>query len=218
MAPKSTTSDTKFLFFIYQTDEEISANESFRFYLNDQIISLSSTRSTPSEVTNLINKTEQNTLRVISYSTSEAVIEILSVTPLPCLDNPPLFQSKSQILNSLKSDTADAECQIDRVVVSLTCPLSLTRLQTPVKFATCQHAQCLDYTSLLPFITTLLNKNLPLHCPLCADPIDKSNLLLDGLMLDILKSYPQSTSVCINLEDGSCTLLDPFNNKFTVIE
>eukprot|EP00658_Telonema_sp_P-2_P062883 TRINITY_DN5154_c0_g1_i1.p1 TRINITY_DN5154_c0_g1~~TRINITY_DN5154_c0_g1_i1.p1 ORF type:complete len:336 (+),score=46.79 TRINITY_DN5154_c0_g1_i1:234-1241(+) len=67
--------------------------------------------------------------------------------------------------------------------ISLRCILTRTRIRVPARGASCNHLQCFD-------LENVLNANMWLRdvkCPLCNQPLDLGNLIVDGYMADIIQ-------------------------------
>ncbi|KAL7065560.1 hypothetical protein AAHC03_05852 [Spirometra sp. Aus1] len=79
--------------------------------------------------------------------------------------------------------TEDADLVIENTLpVQLLCPLSKCRIDLPVRGQNCQHIQCYDANTYL-----LINERKPAwKCPVCDVPAPFHELLVDGLMLEIL--------------------------------
>eukprot|EP00897_Mesotaenium_endlicherianum_P001141 jgi/Mesen1/11027/ME000098S10425 len=68
-------------------------------------------------------------------------------------------------------------------VLSLACPLSNVRIQTPVKGESCRHHQCFDFDSFVD-----INQMVPLwRCPCCGDLLSPGDLRLDNSFLAVLE-------------------------------
>ena len=82
--------------------------------------------------------------------------------------------------------------------VPLACPLSMGRIDVPVRAATCNHAQCFDLASLLMAGSTT---GVPKwQCPVCSAPATIDGLEIDMTIQHALKSAPRAKF--IDLEEG----------------
>jgi hypothetical protein len=94
---------------------------------------------------------------------------------------------------------------------SLRCPLSLMRIELPVKGKDCKHIQCFDANSYLQ-----INKNHPkFDCPVCNKKVYFSSLVVDSYFLKILgevQSQPDVDEVLI-LPDGTYNIVPPKEEK-----
>ena len=86
----------------------------------------------------------------------------------------------------------------------LRCPLSLRRLETPVRSPSCRHARCVE----LSCLASLAKRPGWVVCPLCpqlgdSDMIDVMDFRVDGFMARILRSVPMSCDSVSVKVDGS---------------
>ncbi|KAM7286536.1 E3 SUMO-protein ligase PIAS3-like [Ixodes scapularis] len=78
----------------------------------------------------------------------------------------------------------DENTVVDFITLSLTCPLSKTRLKVPCRGARCSHAQTFDAMAYLELNESTLR---PLwRCPVCNRSIKVEELRIDLLVLEIL--------------------------------
>ena len=84
------------------------------------------------------------------------------------------------------------------MVLSLKCPISTLRMDTPVRASSCRHNQCFDVTSYLQ-----MQEQAPTWlCPICNNAAPFSNLVVDEFVLDILKNTPKSLEQITIEPDG----------------
>lgn len=69
----------------------------------------------------------------------------------------------------------DAEIEMSSQVLSLKCPLSYMRLDTPCRATTCTHVQCFDACSYLQ----LQQQGPQWLCPVCSKPAPFERLAID---------------------------------------
>lgn len=114
--------------------------------------------------------------------------------------------------DTCNSNSDELELLEDTLKFSLKCPISLTRISIPVRFITCNHAQCFDLTSWQQLTRSILNlrnqnkKNLAkINCPICFNGEKKEEeLQIDGLFKKILDSSEKNdVSVELYLKDGN---------------
>ena len=84
----------------------------------------------------------------------------------------------------------------------LTCPLSSTRIQTPVRGTLCQHDQAIDLKSFLDW-ASILGK--PWACPICTVPMSSCMLVWDQRVQQLLSSTAESSSDKRVHGDGGAT-------------
>lgn len=84
----------------------------------------------------------------------------------------------------MRKQAADPDIEVGSRVVSLKCPLSYTRIQTPCRGVGCRHNQCFDANSYLQ-----LQEQAPTWtCPQCNKSTPWDQLVVDQYILDILSS------------------------------
>ncbi|KAG8796347.1 SUMO ligase siz1 [Ceratobasidium sp. 428] len=100
----------------------------------------------------------------------------------------PRERGKQSIIRRLMSTDVDVESGSH--VVSLRCPISQTRINTPCRSSKCQHYQCFDAKSWLQFVELQAGDN---KCPICnVTIISQAELIVDGYFDEILKSIPST--------------------------
>ncbi|MED6156478.1 hypothetical protein PIB30_014697 [Stylosanthes scabra] len=83
--------------------------------------------------------------------------------------------------------------------ISLNCPISFTRIKTPVKGRSCNHFQCFDFDNFIK-----MNSTLPSwRCPRCSQYVSYVDIRLDRNMVEILKDVGENITEVIVLADGS---------------
>eukprot|EP01084_Bolivina_argentea_P104579 187250_1 len=68
-------------------------------------------------------------------------------------------------------------------VISLRCPLSTAKIQTPIRGTNCLHSQCIDLKTFLLFS----HDTGVWQCPVCLNPLTFNQIFIDNKMNDILK-------------------------------
>ncbi|KII65513.1 E3 SUMO-protein ligase PIAS2 [Thelohanellus kitauei] len=112
------------------------------------------------------------------------------------LNNPMISIDQSlAILKQPKSDDQDIQFE-GKLVVSLRCPISLTIMQTPVRFMQCKHVQCFDLESYL----SLMLQYPTFICPVCEFKGSLKTLHVDQFMKKILHENPDCGSVSIEMD------------------
>ncbi|KAL3190472.1 hypothetical protein MRX96_019990 [Rhipicephalus microplus] len=97
--------------------------------------------------------------------------------------------------------TIGEDVAITRFHVSLTCPLSRTRMTVPSRGRLCKHLDCFDGSSYLQ-----VNERRPTWtCPVCCKPASLSSLVVDQLFTDILANAPGDCNGVVLHADGSWT-------------
>lgn len=96
--------------------------------------------------------------------------------------------SKPSVLLELTRKAHDAEIEMSSQVLSLKCPLSYMRLDTPCRATTCTHVQCFDACSYLQ----LQQQGPQWLCPVCSKPAPFDRLAIDEYVKDILDNTSRS--------------------------
>ncbi|KAF3770445.1 hypothetical protein M406DRAFT_354454 [Cryphonectria parasitica EP155] len=96
--------------------------------------------------------------------------------------------SKGSVIKELTKKAHDAEIELSSQVLSLKCPLSYMRLNTPIRATTCTHVQCFDATSYLQ----LQQQGPQWVCPVCSKSAPFERLAIDEYVRDILNNTPTS--------------------------
>ncbi|KAG4134078.1 hypothetical protein ERO13_D08G134400v2 [Gossypium hirsutum] len=83
--------------------------------------------------------------------------------------------------------------------ISLKCPISRTRIKTPVKGHACKHLQCFDFNNYVN-----INSRRPSwRCPHCNQHVCYTNIRVDQNMVKVLKEVAEDVSDVIISADGS---------------
>ncbi|PNX96964.1 E3 sumo-protein ligase pli1-like protein [Trifolium pratense] len=92
------------------------------------------------------------------------------------------------------SDIVEGESRI-----SLNCPISFTRIKTPVKGCSCKHFQCFDFDNFVE-----INCKRPSwRCPHCNQYVCYTDIRLDRNMIEILEKVGDNVMEVIVHVDGS---------------
>ncbi|KAM7269469.1 hypothetical protein ACFE04_024966 [Oxalis oulophora] len=83
--------------------------------------------------------------------------------------------------------------------ISLNCPISYTRIRTPVKGHSCKHLQCFDFDNFVD-----INLRRPSwRCPHCSRPVCYTDIRLDQNMVKVLREVGNRVADIIISADGS---------------
>ncbi|KAL1481524.1 hypothetical protein MTO96_034410 [Rhipicephalus appendiculatus] len=97
--------------------------------------------------------------------------------------------------------TIGDDVAITRFHVSLTCPLSRTRMKVPCRARSCKHLDCFDGSNYVQ-----VNERRPKWtCPVCGMRAPLSSLVVDQLFAHILANVPGDCDGVVLHEDGSWT-------------
>ncbi|KAK2461956.1 hypothetical protein APHAL10511_006419 [Amanita phalloides] len=98
----------------------------------------------------------------------------------------------------LQSVTEDDDIVAGPQKMSLKCPLSFVRIDTPARSSRCVHSQCFDATSWF----SVMEQTTTWLCPVCERVLDSKDLIVDGYFDEILKQTPTSVEDVIVEPDG----------------
>ena len=95
--------------------------------------------------------------------------------------------SKDLIIKSLggvnNTKLLDSDLTVTSLTVSLLCPLTMLRINVPVRSVYCTHVQCFDIFNYLQ-----INEFKPTwKCPICADKAPFNTLMIDSMFKKILR-------------------------------
>ncbi|KAH8024081.1 hypothetical protein HPB51_021426 [Rhipicephalus microplus] len=97
--------------------------------------------------------------------------------------------------------TISDDVAITRFHVSLTCPLSQSRMKVPCRARSCRHLDCFDGFNYLQ-----VNERRPTWtCPVCMMRAPLSSLVVDQVFAHILANVPNDCDGVVFHEDGSWT-------------
>ncbi|XP_043696227.1 E4 SUMO-protein ligase PIAL1-like isoform X3 [Telopea speciosissima] len=136
-----------------------------------------------------------NLLQVVGQFNGNYIIVIafMSVISSP---GTPVLQDYVQPVAAVDSDS---DVIVGPSRISLNCPISHTRIRTPVKGHLCKHHQCFDYDNFLE-----INCRRPSwRCPDCNHSVCYTDLRIDRNMVKVLEEVAEGISDVIILVDGS---------------
>mmetsp|Transcript_47849 Transcript_47849/g.113694 ORF Transcript_47849/g.113694 Transcript_47849/m.113694 type:complete len:865 (+) Transcript_47849:139-2733(+) len=115
-----------------------------------------------------------------------------------------LKESKAKVVELMQQQDAAGGAGSERV--SLTCPLSLTRISTPARGAACQHLQCFDLE------TFVWRKEGT--CPVCGLTLETPlGLLVDAYMTEILSKVQEKGNEVTFDADGGWKIAEQRSRK-----
>ncbi|KAJ6604600.1 PINIT domain-containing protein [Mycena vulgaris] len=98
----------------------------------------------------------------------------------------------------ISSMTIDEDIVAGPQKMSLKCPLSYMRVNTPCRSRKCTHSQCFDATSWF----SVMEQTTTWLCPVCERTLDCKDLIIDGYFDEILKQSPESVEDVVVEADG----------------
>ncbi|KAK0586271.1 hypothetical protein LWI29_003965 [Acer saccharum] len=164
--------------------------------VNDRTnVSMDAGPQLPSNVTSML-KFGTNLLQLVGqfnghYTVVVAFMSIASSLEIPVLQD--YLQSGNTIQDS-DSDLIEGPSRI-----SLSCPISYTRIRTPVKGHSCKHLQCFDFSNFVE-----INSRRPSwRCPHCNQYVCYTDIRVDQNMVKVLREVGENVTDVIISADGS---------------
>ncbi|KAF8605057.1 hypothetical protein BDV93DRAFT_470937 [Ceratobasidium sp. AG-I] len=108
-------------------------------------------------------------------------------------------RTKEVILKTMKEAAKiDNDIEAGPQKMSLKCPASYIRINTPCRSSTCVHPQCFDAENWL----SMMEQTTTWACPVCDKTLNTDELIVDMYFDDILKCTPDSVEDVIVEADG----------------
>ncbi|MCJ1472835.1 SUMO ligase siz1 [Lambiella insularis] len=162
----------------------------------------------PAEITNLLRKRAgyENTLNITYALTNKdqkfyAVVNLVKQHPAEQLVaklKTGRSISKEQVVREMITKSQDNDIVATSSIMSLKCPLSTLRIDTPCRSTICTHNQCFDALSFLQ----LQEQGPTWTCPVCNKTISFQALQVDQYVNDILRSTSRSVDQVTMEPDG----------------
>ncbi|XP_004511552.1 uncharacterized protein [Cicer arietinum] len=148
----------------------------------------------PTSVTSML-KFGTNLLQAVGQFNGNYIILVAYMNAAPLPEHPVLPPDYVQpAVTSVDSDIIEGASRI-----SLNCPISFTRIKTPVKGHSCKHFQCFDFDN----FTNINSKRPSWRCPHCNQYVCYTDIRLDRKMIEILKNVGENVLEVIVHADGS---------------
>ncbi|XP_017407254.1 E4 SUMO-protein ligase PIAL2 isoform X4 [Vigna angularis] len=149
----------------------------------------------PTDVTAML-KFGTNLLQAVGQFNGRYIVLVAYMSFTPLHEDPVLQDYLQPAVTSIDfdSDIVEGASQI-----SLNCPISFTRIKTPVKGRSCKHFQCFDFNNFI----SINSKRPSWRCPHCNQYVCYADIRLDRNMVEILKNVGESITEVIVLADGS---------------
>ncbi|KZT30596.1 hypothetical protein NEOLEDRAFT_1126188 [Neolentinus lepideus HHB14362 ss-1] len=118
------------------------------------------------------------------------------------------YRSREDVLAKMKqAGSEDDDIVAGAQKMSLKCPLSYMRIQTPTRSAVCVHSQCFDATSWF----SMMEQTTTWLCPVCERVLNVDDLIVDGYFDDILKNTSEDVEDVVVEANGEWHTTD---NKY----
>ncbi|GFE54789.1 MIZ zinc finger domain containing protein [Babesia ovis] len=100
--------------------------------------------------------------------------------------------SKKRIIDLINNQGGDDEviCIEKGYKIELNCPITLSRIEIPTRGKHCKHLQCFDLHAYLQVMQNMSTFNARWKCPECPLIVKPKDLVIDGYVLQILKTLP----------------------------
>ncbi|KAF5190673.1 E4 sumo-protein ligase pial2 [Thalictrum thalictroides] len=203
---KSPSLQEKIRLFVVQTDNIMTSSclispQKVNFLLNGKgvdrriDVSMDSGPQLPTNVTTML-RIGTNLLQAIGYFSGNYIIAIAFMTVMASSDMPALQDYVQPVAAVLESDSEIIEGSSR---ISLNCPISFTRIKTPVKGQLCKHRQCFDFENYVQ-----INSRRPSwRCPHCNQSVCFLDIRIDQNMVKILGEVAGNVTDVIVSADGS---------------
>ncbi|RPD55819.1 hypothetical protein L227DRAFT_532655 [Lentinus tigrinus ALCF2SS1-6] len=166
----------------------------------------------PPDLAKVVRMTQSSTNRVeIIYVNSQQptppkkyylvvmLVEVTTVDQLVDRLRKGKYKRREDILADMnKSASEDDDIVAGHQKMSLKCPLSYMRIQTPCRSSSCVHPQCFDAMSWF----SVMEQTTTWMCPVCEKVLNVEDLMIDGYFDDILKQTPEDVEDVIVEADG----------------
>ncbi|KAF9229229.1 hypothetical protein BS17DRAFT_771202 [Gyrodon lividus] len=173
----------------------------------------------PADLGKMVRTTGQNRVEMVYVNSQQPVqpkkfymtvllVEVTTVAQLVNrLEKGNFCSSEDVLAKMVKASNDDDEIVAGPQKMSLKCPLSFMRVQTPCRSVLCVHPQCFDATSWL----SCMEQTTTWLCPVCEKVLNPDDLIIDGYFDEILKETSEDADDVIVENDGQWHTSD---NKF----
>ncbi|GMH22678.1 hypothetical protein Nepgr_024521 [Nepenthes gracilis] len=147
-------------------------------------------------VINTMLKYGTNLLQAVGHSEGHYIVLVAFMNIVTCSDLPPVRDYAQLVSAALDSDSEIIEGPSR---ISLNCPISRTRIITPVKGHQCKHHQCFDLSNYIQ-----INSRRPAwRCPCCNQSVCYTDICINQCMVKILQEVSEDVIDVIISADGS---------------
>lgn len=165
----------------------------------------------PADISKLVRSTGQNRVEMVYVNSQQPVqpkkfylmvflVEVTTVAQLVDRLKKGKYRSCEDIMAQMRAKAAidDDDIVAGPQKMSLKCPLSFTRVETPCRSALCVHSQCFDATSWF----SIMEQTTTWLCPVCEKVVNPDDLIIDGYFDQILRDTPEAVDDVIVENDG----------------
>ncbi|CAL9214226.1 unnamed protein product [Arabidopsis halleri] len=161
-------------------------------------ISMESGPQLPTNVTALLNP-GANLLQAIGCFRGSYLIAIAFMDVIPLPDKPLL---KDYVHPEVIESNSDCDIIEGPSRISLSCPISRTRIKLPVKGHVCKHLQCFDFWNYVNMNT----RRPSWRCPHCNQSVCYTDIRVDQKLRKILEEVGSNAADVVISADGTWTV------------
>ncbi|PIA49155.1 hypothetical protein AQUCO_01300189v1 [Aquilegia coerulea] len=203
---KASSLQEKIRLFVVQTDNIMTSSclispQKVNFLLNGKgvdkriDVSMDTGPQLPTNVTTML-RYGTNLLQAIGHFSGNYIIAVAFMTVIASSEVTALQDYVQPVAAALESDSEVIEGSSR---ISLNCPISFTRIKTPVKGQLCKHRQCFDFENYVE-----INSRRPSwRCPHCNQSVCYLDIRIDQSMVKILREVAVNVADVIVSADGS---------------
>ncbi|KAL5749969.1 hypothetical protein ACOSP7_024572 [Xanthoceras sorbifolium] len=149
----------------------------------------------PTNVTAML-KFGTNLLQVVGQFNGHYIVVVAFMSMASSLEIPVL---QDYLQSGITIQDSDSDIIEGPSRISLNCPISYTRIRTPVKGHSCKHLQCFDFSNFVH-----INSRRPSwRCPHCNQHVCYTDIRVDQNMVKVLREVGENVTDVIISADGS---------------
>ncbi|KAI6238222.1 hypothetical protein M3Y99_00721500 [Aphelenchoides fujianensis] len=115
-----------------------------------------------------------------------------------------VYEETRQMIRKMLRGNEEDDIAMDKLRVSLICPLSRTKMTFPSRSKNCTHLQCFDLYNFLQ----MMEKRPTWKCPVCAQSCLYSSLVVDNYFKEIISKVGGKAKEVELLTDGGWRMVD----------
>ncbi|KAG8219763.1 E3 SUMO-protein ligase [Butyriboletus roseoflavus] len=164
----------------------------------------------PADLGRMVRMNGQNRLEMVYVNSQQPVqpkkfymtvflVEVTTVAQLVDRLKKGKYRGSQDVISKMfRPSNDDDEIVAGPQKMSLKCPLSFMRVQTPCRSMLCVHSQCFDATSWF----SCMEQTTTWLCPVCEKVLSPDDLIIDGYFDQILKDTPEDVDDVVVENDG----------------
>ncbi|KAK2664162.1 hypothetical protein Ddye_002736 [Dipteronia dyeriana] len=164
--------------------------------VNDRTnVSMDAGPQLPTNVTSML-KFGTNLLQLVGQFNGHYVVVVAFMSMASSLEIPVL---QDYLQSGITIQDSDSDLIEGPSRISISCPISYTRIRTPVKGHSCKHLQCFDFSNFVE-----INSRRPSwRCPHCNQHVCYTDIRVDQNMVKVLREVGENVTDVIISADGS---------------